>query len=306
MRKTGAVLVATESFSGKETWNPMLPFGDSTIALHIITTLEELNVSPILIVTDSFSEKLEEHLFYNTVQFLKSERFEETQMAERFKMGARAIAGECQRILFLPMNLPAILPSTYRQMLMVDAKYVRAVYEGTSAFPILLYCEAAEQFWKQDGKGVPITHVEVKDEGVVRGVNTKEEYEKLIQWNYERGGGYPIHPLVRVCLTANKVFFGPGTAQLLENIEKTGSIQEACVQMEMSYSKGSRLIKKAERQLGFPVTERRAGGLGGGGTMLTREGKRLLKQYKSLVEEVQKSADNLYQDYFGKGIRGKQ
>ena len=76
--------------------------------------------------------------------------------------------------------------------------------------------------------------------------------------------------------------------------------------MEMSYSKGSRLIKKAERQLGFPVTERRAGGLGGGGTMLTREGKRLLKQYKSLVEEVQKSADNLYQDYFGKGIRGKQ
>jgi len=134
-------------------------------------------------------------------------------------------------------------------------------------------------------------------------ISPKEEYEKLIQWNYERGGGYPIHPLVRVCLTANKVFFGPGTAQLLENIEKTGSIQEACVQMEMSYSKGSRLIKKAERQLGFPVTERRAGGLGGGGTMLTREGKRLLKQYKSLVEEVQKSANNLYQDYFGKGIR---
>lgn len=306
MRKTGAVLVATESFSGKETWNPMLPFGDSTIALHIITTLEELNVSPILIVTDSLSGELEKHLFYSSVQFLKNERYEEMDMAERFQMGAKAISGECQRILFLPMNLPAILPETFRQMLMVDAKRVQTVCKGEPSYPILLYCEAAEQFWKQDGNEFPVTYVEVEDEGVIRGVNTKEEYEKLIQWNFERGGGYPIHPLVRVCLTANKVFFGPGTARLLEHIEKTGSIQEACVQMEMSYSKGSRLIKKAERQLGFPVTERRAGGLRGGGTVLTSEGKRLLKRYQSLVEEVQKSAENFYQDYFGKGIRGKE
>ena len=60
---------------------------------------------------------------------------------------------------------------------------------------------------------------------------------------------------------------------LLEYIEATGSIQEACARMELSYSKGSRMIKKAEKQLGFRLLERRIGGSGGGGSRLTPEAK---------------------------------
>ncbi len=59
----------------------------------------------------------------------------------------------------------------------------------------------------------------------------------------------PLGTSVQVRLTAQDIIFGPGKAMLLEYIEATGSIQEACARMELSYSKGSRMIKKAEKQL---------------------------------------------------------
>ena len=97
------------------------------------------------------------------------------------------------------------------------------------------------------------TDLEVEDEGIYRDVDTKEEYQELVEWNYRRGMGHPISPLVQVRLRAGDVFFGPGTGQLLHMIRQTGSIQEACLRIGLSYSKGTRMIKEVERQLGIPV-----------------------------------------------------
>ena len=77
---------------------------------------------------------------------------------------------------------------------------------------------------------------------------------------------------VQVRLAKEGIFFGPGKARLMEYIEKTGSMQEACLEMGLSYSKGARMIKAAEKQLGFKLLERRIGGSGGGGSRLTDEG----------------------------------
>ena len=49
---------------------------------------------------------------------------------------------------------------------------------------------------------------------------------------------------------------------LMEYIEKTGSMQEACLEMGLSYSKGAKMIKMAEKQLGYRLLERRIGGSG--------------------------------------------
>ena len=73
--------------------------------------------------------------------------------------------------------------------------------------------------------------------------------------------------------------------------------------MGLSYSKGSRMIKAIERQLGFSVVERWAGGPGGGGSTLTGDGRRLLEDYQAMVRDVQKSTEQIYGKYFGKGFR---
>ena len=108
----------------------------------------------------------------------------------------------------------------------------------------------------------------------------------------------PLGTSVQVRLTAQDIIFGPGKAMLLEYIEATGSIQEACARMELSYSKGSRMIKKAEKQLGFRLLERRIGGSGGGGSRLTPEAKDLLKKYQTLVQRVREDADKAFREIF--------
>ena len=110
--------------------------------------------------------------------------------------------------------------------------------------------------------------------------------------------GTELRPMVKLRMAKQGIFFGPGTAQLLENIDALGSIQEACAQMELSYSKGSRIIKNTEKELGFALLERWSGGASGGGSRLTQEGRRFLDAYKALSVKVQQSAEELFAECF--------
>lgn len=111
---------------------------------------------------------------------------------------------------------------------------------------------------------------------------------------------------VQVRLAKDGIFFGPGKARLMEYIEKTGSMQEACLEMGLSYSKGARMIKTAEKQLGFNLLERRIGGSGGGGSRLTDEGRDLLNKYRQLTLRVQEDADRAFEEIFGNSKGEKQ
>ena len=106
-----------------------------------------------------------------------------------------------------------------------------------------------------------------------------------------------FHSSVQVRLGKEDLFFGPGKARLMEYIEETGSMQEACTKMELSYSKASKMMKKAEKQLGFKLLERRIGGSGGGGSRLTEEGRDLLKKYRELTRRVQEDADKVFAEF---------
>ena len=59
-------------------------------------------------------------------------------------------------------------------------------------------------------------------------------------------------------------------------------MQTACKEMEMSYSKGWKIIKKAENYLGYSLIESKSGGASGGFSHLTPEAKELLTRYKGM------------------------
>ena len=46
-------------------------------------------------------------------------------------------------------------------------------------------------------------------------------------------------------------FFGEGPFRLLRSVEKTGSLRSAALEMEMAYSKASKILKQAECALGY-------------------------------------------------------
>lgn len=92
--------------------------------------------------------------------------------------------------------------------------------------------------------------------------------------------------------------FGPGTAELMQRVARTGSLSAACKEMGMAYSKAWKLVKLAEKDLGFSLLEGTRGGEHGGKTVLTEEGKELLKRYFAFTSEAKEELDRLFAKHF--------
>ena len=84
---------------------------------------------------------------------------------------------------------------------------------------------------------------------------------------------------VRIRVNDTKVF-GPGIAELLERIDRCESIRTATTDMKIAYSKAWTMLRSCEAALGYPLIERKVGGAGGGGSVLTAEGRSLLERYR--------------------------
>ena len=111
-----------------------------------------------------------------------------------------------------------------------------------------------------------------------------------------------MRPVTKITFTDDNgiKFFGEGPCRLLRCVEKTGSLRSAAMEMEMAYSKASKILKQAEKSLGFPLTTRNAGGKDGGGSRLTSEGKRWLRQYEAYRDACIKANQELYRLHFPK------
>jgi molybdate transport system regulatory protein len=75
---------------------------------------------------------------------------------------------------------------------------------------------------------------------------------------------------------------GPGKADLLEAVAKTGSISAAGRSMGMSYKKAWYLLDTMNRCFREPLVEATKGGRGHGGASLTPMGREVLRRYRSI------------------------
>jgi molybdate transport system regulatory protein len=92
----------------------------------------------------------------------------------------------------------------------------------------------------------------------------------------------------------NNIILGKGRMEILENIEKTGSMNQAAKQMKMSYKAVWSKIKATEKNLNAKIVhaDRK------NGSRLSREGKELIQKYKLLVKECMASDDKIFDSIF--------
>ncbi len=83
-------------------------------------------------------------------------------------------------------------------------------------------------------------------------------------------------------------FLGYGRVVLLERIREFGSITKAAQSMELSYRRAWILIDSMNRQAPKPFVVTAAGGKGGGGTLVTKEGERAIELFWKFHEDFQK------------------
>ncbi len=80
---------------------------------------------------------------------------------------------------------------------------------------------------------------------------------------------------------------GPGKVRLLDAIDATKSLSGAAKQLRMSYRQAWKHLRFIEERTGLTVVEPRRGGRHGGGTVLTAQGKALLKAYRAFRRDVE-------------------
>ncbi len=107
-----------------------------------------------------------------------------------------------------------------------------------------------------------------------------------------------FHPIVKIKICNDNLVFGPGLITLLEYIQKTESMKEACAEMKMSYSKGWKIMNRAEKELGYELLERRHGGKSGGKCGVTPKGLSLIERYRKMEKECLKNVQENFEKYF--------
>ena len=92
----------------------------------------------------------------------------------------------------------------------------------------------------------------------------------------------------------DNAIIGKGRMEILDNIEKTGSINQTAKIMKMSYKAVWSKIKATEKHLNTVIvhTDRREG------SRLSTEGKELLEKYRLLKKECLSADDSIFNTIF--------
>src|SRR5258706_2917728 len=98
----------------------------------------------------------------------------------------------------------------------------------------------------------------------------------------------PLVPKIRILIGA-VIAIGPGRADLLAAIARTGSISAAAREMGMSYRRAWLLVEAINTAFRRPLVETLTGGRSGGRARITRLGEEVLRRYRAMESRAARS-----------------
>ena len=99
---------------------------------------------------------------------------------------------------------------------------------------------------------------------------------------------------IRILLEQD-IAFGPGKADLLEAIARTGSISQAAKSMNMSYRRAWQLVDTMNQCFETVLVETQTGGTHGGGAAVTALGQKVLQHYRQMEINARQALERDYQ-----------
>jgi len=97
---------------------------------------------------------------------------------------------------------------------------------------------------------------------------------------------------------------GPGKIELLESIQRTGSLRQAAQALGMSYRRAWLLLDGLNRSFSEPASTASIGGQGGGGVTLTPFGHEIIRAYRAAAEAVESVAHRELDGIAAKAVSG--
>lgn len=310
--KTGAIILADRVQKGSdlEWFQPMLTLEGTTLIKKAITTLRQAGVSPIVVVTGFQADALERHIAHHGTVCVCNKTYESDNWCDSLKKGLPEAQKGCEQILVVSADAPLYEVETVERLMNAEEEgdVLVPTWEGEMGFPLLVrksgvssllnVPESCSSVCDLSAFGMKLTQIPVDDRGVSLYVHSKKEYEIAKQYAKEVRDANALRFDVKVYLKKSGDFFGPGVARFLLKVEEKGSMLAACQEMNMSYSKGWKMVKAVEDEMGFPFLIRQTGGSSGGSSRLTEEGREFIRRYQALQRDAYKTAEAFFSLYF--------
>jgi molybdate transport system regulatory protein len=109
-----------------------------------------------------------------------------------------------------------------------------------------------------------------------------------------------IHLKLSVLNDQGEPFMGRGPVQLLQGIERLGSINQAAKEMHLSYVKALKIIKRIEIGLGGKILKTKIGGKDHGGSELTPLANKFIECFMAYEAEVENFAQKQFTSVKGR------
>lgn len=302
--KTAALILAAGATGHGEHFRPLHKVGSVSVVQRLVLTFRRAGADPIVLVARK-TDKLSKHVSRLGVTLLQNEA-SPAQMLDSAKTGLAWLRGKCDQVLITPVDIPLFSADTVQALISSGHRLAVPVCGGRAGHPLLVSQELFPHLMEYEGPdglngalkvcGCARERVEVGDPGVLLDVERggDGDLEGIIAGHSMQR----LRPEVKLRLAKDVGFFGPGTRNLLRLIESTGSVRLACGQLDMSYSKGWKILALVEEQLGYTVVSRQQGGKSGGAAHLTERGKELLERYEQFEQECKATVDEIFHKYF--------
>lgn len=271
-----------------------------------ITQLRNGGVTDIVVVTGYEGDRVEKELVRRNVTCVRNRHFRKSQMLDSIKLGLGALGEIPDKVLILPADVPSVSDDTVEALIGQKEAVLVPTYGGKTGHPIVIDGEILPMLKEYDGsrglrgfiEEIGFQTLEVKDKGILIETNTRDEWEDAISYETEQLMAQPVSPQVSISLHRKKEFLDMETVEFLIAIDWLGSMNKACKETKIPYSRGWTMVNDAEEQLGYPLIKRQTGGKKGGSSSLTGEGKELVRKYLDLTEEVKAATEEAFKKIF--------
>jgi len=95
-----------------------------------------------------------------------------------------------------------------------------------------------------------------------------------------------------------KVVLSDWRVELLEAIERSGSLARAAQEMKVPYRTAWYKLKEIEEQLGIRLLDSESGGVGGGGSALTAEAREIIQRFRRVCAGLAETVERRFQTEF--------
>lgn len=292
--RTGGVIAA----ASKKVAHPLLHVGSIPIIKRLVLSYQQAGIFPIVIVTGTEEHEVKSQLVGCDVIFLHNDDFEAPQLFDSVKIGFQYLKDKCERIVFSPVNVPMFSPETLELLMEREEEIVTPMFGETGGHPVVVASSIIPellQYTGEDGLRGAIASMEnrrawvhVNDEGILQSIHNAEQLNSRL----EEHNHALLQSLINISLVKEAAFFNPRVKLLLFLIMDTNSVNRACEHMALSLGNAWDMINKLEKELGYPIVERRHGGSHGGRTMLTERGVQFLKAYQQFENNIFQYAHN--------------